>query len=369
MKKRLDALDLKILVTIQDVGPRNLTKVAEKVGIDRSSLRFRIKTLMSPFFYLRFFANVYHTNMGLKKAVVFVNAMPGYESILFDCLKANEFWIYLSRFYGLGEGCLGIYTIPKGYESQFARFIEEMKRQKVAKNAEIVWSTCFQRAFLGNECFDEKEQTWIFNWDEWIHEIESERTQLPYTLKDPEDFPILGDETDVFILKELEKDATIDFSELAKKLGVSTEAARYRYGKLMKHNLIEGTEIFLFPFGIENTELYFFKFDFDSQEKMAKFATSLLHKPFASVVGKVLSEYAIIAGIRLPKAEFRKFIDAISELSQRGFIHNFKYVIQDLRKRARQTLAYEFFKDQSWIYDHTSHIETLKRLVKETRRT
>jgi len=234
----------------------------------------------------------------------------------------------------------------------------------VAIDEEIFWSTCFQRTYLNDEYFDAESQTWVFNWDGWIHEIHMIGTELPHTLKDPEDFPILGDNIDVFILKELEKDPTISFSELAKKLGVTTQSITYRYRRIMKRGLVEGFDASLFPFGNE-TDYYFFKFDFDCHEKMAKFAMSLLSKPFASVLGKILGENAIVVGIRLPRAEFRNFIDAVSKMAQMGTIKNFKYVIQDLRKVARQTFSYEYFNGQSWTYNHISHLENLHRLVKK----
>jgi len=99
----------------------------------------------------------------------------------------------------------------------------------------------------------------------------------------------------------------------------------------------------------------------------AKFAVSLLDKPFVGGLGKVLNESALVADIYLPKPEFRRFIDILSQLVRKGWLHSYNYVILDLGKVQRQTISYEYFKNQSWIYDHNKHIRNLKDLVERVK--
>lgn len=329
------------------------------------TLRKRLKRLTSNFF-LRFHANIYHTYLGLKKAVVLAEATPGYEDLLLESLKRNDFWIFVSRCYGMFEGCVGIFTIPKDHCVNFERFLDEIEKLSVARNIQFFWCTCFHAVHSRCNWYDRESQTWHFKWDDWIEEIPAEDTELPYTLVDPVGFPIKGDYIDVFISKELEKDATTSFTEIAEMLGVSPQLIGYHYhNHLIKRGLIESFEVNDFRFGTTSSNFLFFVFKFQSEEQLAKFASSLLDKPFVRILGKVLEKNALFAHIYLPKPEFRSFIDSLSILIRRDLLQSYSYVAQDLRKSSRQTISYEYFKRGTWIYDHEKHIHSLHDLVEQ----
>jgi DNA-binding Lrp family transcriptional regulator len=349
------------LAALVACGPRNLAEVARKTGVSPTTLQHRLKTLSSHF-CLRFFTNIYHVNLGLKKAIVLVEGEPGKEELLLNCLKVNGFWIYLAPIYGVTQGYLGVYTIPMDHTDEFEQFLNELKNTGVARSVQHIWTTSLQRVNLIGTWFDHKSERWAFQWENWVNEIPSQSTELPYTLKDPEQFPILVDETDVFILKELEKNAVVSFSELAKRLGITPQAVRYRYRKLLKLNLIEGFEIHLYQFQTMPFEAFYFIFTFENHEKYARFAVSLLNKPFVVSLGKILGQNAMIAFLYIPLQEFREFIKALSKLRAMGWLQNYFYVHLDLDKDWRQTFSYEYFKQGSWIYDHKEHIKTLRIL-------
>lgn len=366
-EQRLNLLDLRIVEGLEKYGPRNVTEVARKLGMPAETMRKRLKRLRSQFFF-RTNVNIYHTYLGLKKAVIFAEATLGYEDLLFNCLMVNNFWIFVSRCYGMFEGCVGIFTIPKDHLAEFEQFLEATKKSGVARNIQVFWSTCFQSVGLRCDWFNRKSKTWNFQWDKWIEEIWSEETELPYTLVDPEDFPVKGDEIDLFILKELEKDGTINFSEIGKKLGASPQKVGYRYRKhLVGKGLIESFRVSVFHFGRAISEFYFFIFEFDNMEKLSKFASSLLDKPFARALGKILGENALYGYIYLPKSEFRSFLKALSNLVRSGFLRSYRYAIQDLEASSRQTISYEHFKNGKWIYDHRKHLEKLEQLIKHSK--
>jgi len=367
-REKLDTMDVNILVALATYGPRNLTKIARKLNTSVEVVRYRIKR-MSSLFYLRLLTNIYHTNLGLKKAFFFAPATPGYEDLLFECLKVNKFYQYLSRCYGMFEGCVGNYLIPQGHEYEFKQFILEIEKLGIAKNIQLFWSTCFHTVKPTGKWFNYQSESWVFPWEEWVEEILTEGTELPYTLVDPKDFPMKADEIDILILPELEKDATTSFACIARKLGTNLERVKYHYEKhCIQRRIIEDFQIAVFPFGFEQADMSYFIFRFSDGVKMAKFAMSLLDKPLVFIVGKILGENAIIAQTYLPKSESRKFIDSLARLIRSGLLESYEYVIQDLRwspKRtwSREPIPYEFFKGGSWIYDHEKYMKDLKNLV------
>jgi DNA-binding Lrp family transcriptional regulator len=365
MHKKLDNVDVRILEGLGQHGPRNIKKLADALNMPRGTVLSRIKH-MSSSFYLRLLTTVYHTNMGLKKAVVFARAPPGLESLLFDCMKVNDFYIYLARCFGKFEGCIGVYVIPVEHTAEFELFLKELTRLGVAQDVNMLWSTCFHTVNLTSQWFDVGSQEWIFPWNKWLDEIPLYDGKLPYTLIDPEIFPLKADETDLFITKELEKDATISLADLARKRGTTLQNIRYHYEThIVKNQLIETFQIALLPFASAASEMLFFTFRFSNEENMSKFAQSLLDKPFVNIMGKVLTENTLISQLYLPLLEFRKFIDALSKLARSGFLESYDYLFQDLRpgKWSRVTIPYEFFKNGSWEYRHEKHVKSLIELV------
>jgi len=364
---KLDAVDVKILEGLAKHGPRNIKKLAEEINIPRGTVLSRIKR-MSSSFYLRLLTTVYHTNLGMKKAVVFTKATPGQEDLLFSCLKVNNFYIYLSRCFGMFEGCLEIYVIPEENTKEFENFLAELRKTGVAEDVQLLWSTCFHTVNLTRKWFSRHSETWTFPWDKWLEEIPCEESELPYTLKDPQSFILKADETDLFIVKELEKNATISLAAIARKLGTTLQNIHYHYEMhVIKNGLIETFQIGLLPFERETSDMLFFIFRFDNNEKMAKFAQSLLDKPFVNIVGKVLGKNALVSQIYLPRTEFRNFVDALSKLAKTDFMQSYDYVFQDLRpeKWSRMTIPYDSFKDGSWAYDHREHVKNLYDIIRE----
>jgi DNA-binding Lrp family transcriptional regulator len=365
MRNKLDIIDVKILEGLAKYGPRNKMKVAKELNIPRGTVLSRIKR-MSSSFYLRLLTTVYHTNLGMKKAVVFAKATLGQEDLLFNCMKVNQFYVYISRCYGMFEGCVAVYVVPKEHTKKLEYFLLEIRKLGVAKDIKILWSTCFSTVNLTKNWFDGVSETWLFLWDKWLEEISSKESELPDRLKDPESFTLKADETDLFILKELEKNATISLTAIAKKLGTTLQNIRYHYeNHVVKHGLIEAFQIAILPFERATSDMLFFVFRFDDKEKMGKFARSLLDKPFIIMLGKVLGENVLVVQVYLPRVEFRNFVDALSKLVRSGFLQSYNYVFQDLRPRKwlRVTIPFEFFKNGLWIYDHSEHVRSLHDLV------
>jgi DNA-binding Lrp family transcriptional regulator len=361
MPDKLDLVDLRMIESLEIYGPRNLANLARKLDMPAETLRKRLKRLRPKIFL---YANIYHTNLGLKKALVLAQSIPGHEELLYDCMKAHDFWIYLSRCYGMNEGCLGIYTIPKNNVTNFEQFVHQLVKFNVAKNVQIFWSTCFQGVHSRSNWFDPKENGWTFPWGKWIEEIPTRGTELPNTLIDPKDFPLLADETDILIVKELEKNPAVSLTLLAKGLDISQQLAEYHYRKhILARGMIESFAVLDFRFDLRHSDMFYFIFRFDSMEKFARFTSSLMDKPFVGGLGKVLGENALIAHIYLPRLEFRNFIDVLSKLIEADLLKSYTYVIQDLRKAKRQTIPYEHFKNGSWKYDQNKHIQNLMELA------
>lgn len=367
MRPSLDLLDVKILTHLDRHGPRNLSAVARELQLPYETLRKRFKRLVSRFF-VKFPLSVYHTYIGLKKAFVFADAAPGFEDALFECMKTNDFWTYVGQYYGKCEGSYAIYPVPVDHLGQFEEFVHELEGTDLAQNVWILWSTCLHTVNPTENWFDVGSQRWVFNWEEWIEEIPNECMDLPLTLVEPEGFPIKADDKDILILAELEVDYTSKMKEIAKILNMTPEAVGYHFrNHILKRGLIEKSQVFFLRFDSATSDFFVFVFRFDDEEKTAKFASSLLDKPFVYGVGKIIGENGLIVHICLPRKEFRRFIRSLSKLIRRGLLSGYEYLIEDYEKREAQTISFEYFEDGTWIYDHEKHLESLREIVEEAK--
>jgi len=362
MKKHLDIVDLRILEAIGAETPRNINAVAEKLGIKGATLRARMRRL-KPLIFLNI--NVYHTFIGLRKVCVFAKAALGKEKLLFECLKSLDFWLYVSRCYGEFEGCFALYAIPPRNEPEFKSFLETLKRRGIVESLEFFWSTCFHTVNPTTNWYDAQSNKWVFPWEQWIEEIQkNQQIDLPYSLKDPAAFPQKADYIDIFTLKELEIDATKSLRSIASKLGVSLQTVKYHFDNhIVKRRLLESFQVISFPFDQKESDFFFFIFMFPNQENLAKFATSLFNKPFSRSLGKIHGKNGILVQMYLPRREFRRLIDNLSTLINKGFLKSYRYLIQDLRFVSRQTIPYKLFNDGNWEYDQEKYLEELESLL------
>jgi DNA-binding Lrp family transcriptional regulator len=197
-----------------------------------------------------------------------------------------------------------------------------------------------------------------------MRDVQMQKTDLPYTLMESKSYSICADEIDVQMLMKLEADATRSVKEIAEMLGISRQLAQFHYKEhLIARRLIEGYEVFVMRYGDSLSVMVYCVVSFHDYETFARFARSLLNKFFVITMGKVLGENALIVEVFLPIDEFRNFIDALSRLAKMKLVKSYRYAMQDLRIRSRQTFSAEFFKDGSWIYDHKKHMETLQQKV------
>ena len=362
MRERLDSLDVKILEALGVYGPRSISKLARRINMPTPTVRDRIKNLKSHFsLYLQ--VSIYHTFIGLKKAFVFARATPGYERLLRESMKANGYWLYLTARYDTPESFYGIYGIPIDHTEEFEQFVKQIEKLRIAQSINLFWSTSIHTVNLNDNWYDHKSERWVFKWNKWIEDIESQGTSLPHTLVESKSYPQKADRIDIIILKELQKNAACKLCDIAKLLDVSPQDVQYHFkNHVIAKGLIEGYAVFL-PHFEAVSDSYCFRFNFHDEKNMAKFALSLTDKPFVRSIGKIFGKTALFVHIYLPREEFRGFTDILSKLIRNGLMKSYDYAIEDPSRRELQTISYEFFKDKLWIYDHKEHLQKLHELA------
>jgi DNA-binding Lrp family transcriptional regulator len=363
-EKKLRNLDVKILQGLADHNPRNRSETAIKLRMPRETLRYRINYLKSHF-SLNLLGNVYHTSIGLRKVVVRSQSKPGYEDVLYDILKSNDYWLYVSQCIG-GPNCLAIYAVPAEREKEFEDFAEHVRSSGIVTDVSYTWSTCMHTVNATSTWFDSRKEEWVFPWDSWLAEIPTAKGELPYTLKESGGYPQQADRIDIIILKELEKNCAIKMIDIADMLNMSLQRVRYHFvTHIAEKRMFEGPQILAEHYRGLDPDTYFFVFSFNDYGNFEKFALSLLDKPFVRSMGKIYQKNDLYVQIYLPRKQLRNFTDALARLVRNGFLGTYEYLIQDLTRTERQTIPYEFFKKNSWEYDQQKYLNRLEKAVSQ----
>jgi hypothetical protein len=297
--------------------------------------------------------------------MVFAESKPGYEDFVYRCLKCNDYWLYVSRCISAPE-CLATYGIPAGKEGQFENFIDDLRELRHVSSISFFWSTCIHNVNTTSTWFDDASENWIFPWDSWLKEIQTCEGDLPYTLVEPDGYVQKADWIDIMILKELERDFTIQLQEIAKKLNMSKQRVKYHLeSHVIKKQMLEGHQILADHYRGLSPETYFFIFIFKNHGNFSKFACSLMNKPFVRAMGKVFKMNQLFVRIYLPREQLGNFTDAVSKLVRTGFLETYQYVIEDTTQTQRQSISYEYFKDKNWQYDSEKYSAKLQSIISE----
>ena len=357
-----NSTNLLIVDALAKYSPRNIYKIAKELGLPESTVRYRIK-MMREKGILWLFTNIYHTNIGLKKGVVFAEINPKYWNPIYKFIDANGFWAYMIRLHGGREIVHTLYTIPVEHISKLNDFLDEMVNLDILRDYRIYYSTCFHRVNASESWYDFKNDKWNFSWKSILDDIDKVTTSLPITLKDPKNFPILADKTDIMILKSLERDATITYTKLAKELNTTPQNIRYHFKHHIEKNfLIEDYEILFLRFPLDTSFIIYFILDFPNYTSMAKTANVFRNKPFTEILGKVLGKHSMLMGTYIPMKEFRNLISILNDMVSIGYLKNFEYFLTPATEYSRrQTIPYIRFKDDYWEYPHDEMIEELYR--------
>jgi DNA-binding Lrp family transcriptional regulator len=360
-----DSLDLIIVEALGKYGPRNILKIANQLGISESTIRYRVNNMIKRGL-LRLYTNVYHTFIGLKKVLVLADVNKKYINLIEDFMAVNDFWAYTSKIHGCKEGVLALYILPVRYVKKLIDYIDKLINYNLINSYEIFYSTCFHRVNPNMTWFDLKRNEWVFKWKTIINEVKNSPITLPYTLRDPDDFPILGDEMDIFILKELERNAIVSFREIAKKAGTTPQNVYYHYHQhIIPNRLIEDFQVYLRKFDLNCSVLPYFIIDFVDYNSFAKAANVLRNKPFVEVLGKILGKNTLFVSANLPLSEFVNMLNTLNEMIEMGYIKEYKYYISyPFERGRRQTIPYKNFKDGSWLYYHDEYMRELDELYK-----
>jgi len=360
--KMLDQTNAKILETIGELGARNITLIAKRTHLPVTTARFRLEKMKKDGQIL-VAANPDLSKLGLARAFMVADAYLGHQNQLFETIRNTAYWTYIIRCYGKYDGFCSYFAFPATHMKALEKYVQEAKSLQAFSDSRFFWCTNARVVPPDFSWYDFKEKKWNFDWQQWPSDVLAGDDDLPRPIREPSDYAITVDKSDLLIIKELQKDETIEFNKLAEIVGISPQSIGSRYhNHILRRGLIVDYAVDVYPYPLEISDLYLFKIDFADQRCLAKFANACEGKPFVVSYSKIIGKNAILANIYVIKMEFPNFIRALNRLFVEGLITDFFYVTLDQSAYRRQTISYEYFENGRWLYDHSERVERLQKI-------
>jgi DNA-binding Lrp family transcriptional regulator len=358
--KQLDSTAVRIIKGIQKLGPRNLLAVSRYTRIPFSSVYIRMGKLEAAGGPVAF-ASLNTAKLGLAQAVVLTSAKPGREDRVTEALKIPRYWRMVIGAEG-GYTHDAFYYVPFQYVKAFQQFMKSLVTKRLAEKTTILMLGDYLPNNINFDYYDPKKRTWKFSWNDWLRGLSNQKPRA--TIEDPKDYSLAVDRRDLEILKQLQTDARMKFVDLAKPIGITLQAVKYRFDrKLVKNKIIGGYTLTPFPYPPEMAAYYHVMVDFPSKYAMNKFYSYLNHLFFVVGRAKVLKSNSLILRVIILDSQVPNMFRFLSELCRRRVVASYSALRLRLDSREKQTIPIELFDDKTgWAFDLERKMAELRKL-------
>lgn len=348
-------------MAMRKYGSRNLQLIANKANIPRPTVHARVSKLEKEGL-LRTWIHPNYAKLGLVRAMVFLTTKPGKELLAPEALRVPGYWLRLIRCMGECNGYYSTHAIPLERRWDFEQYLERIVASRVATEYRLLWLEEAGSPLPDLSYYDVKKKTWTFDWPKWLEALSAKPVEVQR--KEPS-LPGTGrfDKKDLIILKELIKDGRTKLTELAKLLGMTVPAVKYRFDNLAQSGFIREYVIDMLPFAPEISDLYEMVLDFQTRESLALGEKVLSSLPMVLTLSRVEGDNSLAVRMYLPRTQMNNLLSMLSALTRRAVLTGFTYVLLDPMTIRTQTFAYKYYEDSTgWRYDNLEYFEELRRV-------
>jgi DNA-binding Lrp family transcriptional regulator len=261
-----------------------------------------------------------------------------------------------------------VQAVPYPHLPKFRKYLSRLVKEGILTRYRAFQTGDVSMNFPDFDYFNPKGGFWTFNWKQWARKVE--RTTAKAPIEEPKGYTVQADKTDLIIVKELELDGRKKFARIAKVVGVTLQAIKFRYDRrIIPRGLIRDHGYYFPTFPQEVSDIREVKVDFRSSSSMNNFAAAIKGVPFVYSIAKVLRQNSLILRTYLPNSEFGNMFTFFSVLAAEGRISDYSSVRLHFEGMRRQTISPELFtNEEGWQYDLEGHIRQMRRLLAGTPR-
>ena len=362
--KYLDPLNIDLIKALYKHGPSNLSEIARSIGASKRTIHSRFSKLKKRNI-LRIRALARYNMLGLVPVYAFISTRHEYNIKLLNFLKEFDYTREISLCLGTISGFFVNFVIPVVRVKEFEELMILLVESNLVKQYKLYYLSDIE-SFLPNfNYFNPSTNYWFFDLEQFAQEMKTYGFSR-ITFSEPDSYEINADDIDVFIVCELENDATTRLARIAKALNVSRALVKYHYDFHVYGRLIKGYHID-FPYFSQNTYVKMIvRLTFNKQIELEKFAYLVSRTPFVRLLCKELRKNSL-----LMKAEFFSnlaiefFYYIIKEFGNEFTINDIECYIIDERNYFEKPLPKELFrKEKGWNFRIVYYEDKIKGLCK-----
>lgn len=349
VSKQLDPINITILSTMAEVGPRNLLEVSRLTGIPFTTVYHRISKIESKAGRLvTLISNV--AKLGMVRLVVLVASKPGLEDIVTQALRIPNYWRVIERCEGTFTHH-SIQTVPVKFLKAFKDYISTMYAMNLIKSFRIIQTSDSYSIFADFSSYNSASGEWTFHWDEWLNDL-TMRTPTR-TIQDQRGEPVSVAKVDVEIISELEIDGRMNFAEIAKRINTSPQAVKYHYdNRLVPSGVVGQFHFDVVPYPVELSAYHEFMLEFPDSTAMNRFFSLAKRLFFVDHVSKALRKTTLLVRTRMINSQVENMFAFFSEMVNVGVLTSYSAVRLNMNSRLHQTISCELFDDAGgWQWD------------------
>jgi DNA-binding Lrp family transcriptional regulator len=355
----LDSLNVRILGCMANVGPRNLLEVSRHTRIPFTTVYHRVNRLEKRVTRVAQLLPSY-SKLGLACFMVIAKARPATEEQLTKGLKLPNYWSSVTRCEG-GFTHHSVQCVPVIHLASFDRYLKQLTRNGLIDNLQVIRVGDIFPLNLNFQYYNVADRTWTFTWDKWFEKLM--RFKAIRRIDDPANYTLVADKHDLFIVKELQKNARIRLAELARMMGMTLPGVKYHYDKMMARDVCKHFWIEVFPCPIEVSAVYDLMLDFVSRESMNRFFSFINNLFFLIDVTKVIGKNSLLVRAYIPEMQVSNMFQFLSQLASRRTLTSYSALRLRFETRASQTISHELFDEKKgWIFDYAKCAAELKKI-------
>ena len=358
--KQLDPTNIKILTTMAKLGPRNLLDVARHCGIPFTTVHHRIAQIEAKSKQIGIVIPSV-ARIGMVRLVVLAAAAAGEERDVTEALKLPNLWRAIER-------CEGAFThhtvqiVPRALLKSFKEYVARMAEMNMLKSYRILATGDSVSNFPDYSSYNTNTGEWTFDWDGWMRELNDGKPPTR-SIADPDEESVVDiDKIDLQIIEEFEKNARVNFTDVARALNVSPQAVKHRYdSKLVPSGLMNAIQFDVHPYPVEMAAWHDVMLQFTSSEAMNKFFSLVEKLFFVFTVSKVLRQNALFVRTNTLHTQVAQMFDFFSQMAKRGLIESYSAVRLHMGTRDMQTISSELFDDHTkeWAWNSDEYLTRL----------
>jgi len=347
IEKQLDPVNVKILSAIWKFGPRNLLEVSRRTGLPFTTVYHRVGKLEAKSKRIAYLMPQ-TSKLGLIRVLVPFEAPIGRAEDAVRALEMPNFWRNINSCEGPFTH-LSTHSVPFELLGDFKKYVSHVHKSEVLTGFKFILTTDPIPLFPDFSCYDPELKQWSFRWENWLR---TAQTLHPTTIEDPRDYEMHADHRDLLIVAELQANGRISFAELAPLLGISLQAVKYRYDRLVSSGIVEHFAFDVYPFPVEISAYHEMMLEFPSRTAMNRFFTLAGKLFFVIAVAKILGQNSLVIRTYLPQTQVGTMLRFFTELVTLGLLSTYSSIRLDVTGRKTQTISFELFDDdKGWAFD------------------